>query len=54
MLGITGLSAPDYASICKRAKPLDVPIEVYDHLETLRLVIDSTGLKAFGKGEWKV
>ena len=30
MLGITGLSAPDYTSICKRAKTLDVPIKVYD------------------------
>ena len=41
MLGITGLSAPDYASICKRAKTLDIPIKVYDHRETRRLLIDS-------------
>ena len=45
MLGITGLFAPDYTSICKLAEIIDVPIKVYDHQETLRLIIDSTGLK---------
>ena len=54
MIGITGLSAPDYTSICKRSKTLDIPIKVYDHRETLHLLIDSTGLKVFGEGEWKV
>ena len=54
MLGITELTAPDYTSICKRAKTLDVPIKVYDHRQTLHLLIDSTGLKVFGEGEWKV
>ena len=54
MLGITEASAPDYASICKRAKTLNVPIKVYDHRQTLHLLIDSTGLKVFGEGEWKV
>ena len=54
MLGITELTAPDYASICKRAKTLNVPIKVYDHRQTLHLLIDSTGLKVFGEGEWKV
>ena len=54
MLGITELTAPDYTSICKRAKTLNVPIKVYDHRQTLHLLIDSTGLKVFGEGEWKV
>ena len=54
MLGITSLSAPGYTSICKRAKTLDIPIKVYDHREALHLLIDSTGLKVFGEGEWKV
>ena len=54
MLGITRTAAPDYSSICKRAKTLDVPIKVYDHRQTLHLLIDSTGLKDFGEGEWKV
>ena len=54
MLGITCLSTPDYTSICKRTKTLDVPIMVYDRRETRRLFIDSTGLKIFGEGEWKV
>ena len=54
MLGITDLTAPDYTSICKRAKTLDIPIKVYDHRQTLHLLIDSTGLKVFGEGEWKV
>ena len=54
MLGITELTAPDYTSVCKRAKTLNVPIKVYDHRQTLHLLIDSTGLKVFGEGEWKV
>ena len=54
MLGITCLSTPDYTSICKRAKTLDIPIKVYDHREALHLLIDSTGLKVFREGEWKV
>ena len=54
MLGITGLSAPSYTSICKRAKTLDIPIKVYDHREALHLLIDSTWLKVFGEVEWKV
>ena len=54
MLGITDLTAPDYTSICKRAKTLDIPIKVYDCRQTLCLLIDSTGLKVFGEGEWKV
>ena len=54
MLGITELTAPDYASICKRAKTLNVPIKVYDHRQTLHLLIDSTGLEVFGEGEWQV
>ena len=54
MLVIAEATAPNYSSICKRAKTLDVPINVYDHRQTLHLLIDSTGLKVFGEGEWKV
>ena len=47
------LPAPDYTTLCKRAKRLAV-----SWLRTatgpLRLVLDSAGLKVFGEGEWKV
>ena len=47
------LPIPDYTTVCRRAKTLTV------HLPTtargpIYAVLDSTGLKIFGEGEWKV
>lgn len=49
------LSVPDYSTLSRRAKTLDVPLgnRVRED-EPLHLVVDSTGLKVFGEGEWKV
>lgn len=49
------LSVPDYSTLSRRAKTLDVPLgnRVRED-EPLHLVVDSTGLKVFGDGEWKV
>jgi hypothetical protein len=47
------LPVPDYTTLCRRARtlPIDLPREASG---PLHLVLDSTGLKVYGEGEWKV
>ncbi len=45
---------PDYTSVSKRAKSVNVSFKTFTRGEIAHLVIDSTGLKVFGEGEWKV
>ncbi|MET6459409.1 IS5 family transposase [Klebsiella pneumoniae] len=47
------LRCPDYTSVSKRAKSVNVSFKTFTQ-EIAHLVIDSTGLKVFGEGEWKV
>ena len=44
---------PDYTSLAKRAASLGVSLEVSKHTGSIDVVVDSTGLKVFGEGEWK-
>jgi len=55
LLGST-LPVPDYTTICKRAGDLlvDLPVRGTAPGERIHIVIDSTGLKVYGEGEWKV
>jgi hypothetical protein len=46
--------SPDYSSISKRAKHIDIPIRLPTSGKVTDLVIDATGLKVYGEGEWKV
>ena len=48
------LPVPDYTSIAKRAETMKVSIEPGKTASAIDLVVDSTGLKVFGEGEWKV
>ncbi len=49
------LKVPDYSTIAKRQRHLNVSLSTHAQKgESLHLVIDSTGLKIFGEGEWKV
>lgn len=48
------LRCPDYSLISKRAKTVKISIKTPTRGEISHLVIDSTGLKVFGEGEWKV
>jgi hypothetical protein len=51
----TGLTAPDYSTLCKRAIDLEIDLPTTPPGEGGRhLVLDSTGLKVYGEGEWKV
>jgi hypothetical protein len=48
------LTSPDHTLITRRAKTLTVQIPRRQPPESLHGVIDSTGLKVYGEGEWKV
>jgi IS5 family transposase len=48
------LSVPDYSTLCRRRKKLEVCLPRLRRGEALHVVVDSTGVKVFGEGEWKV
>ncbi len=48
------LCAPDYSCVSKRARTVTVAYRQPPKGGITDLVIDSTGLKVFGEGEWKV
>ena len=49
------LTSPDYSLLCLRQKTLSLKIpNRKTSTEGIHLVIDSTGLKLYGEGEWKV
>jgi hypothetical protein len=45
---------PDYTTLCKRSPELSVEIVTSHSDEAKHIVMDSTGLKIYGEGEWKV
>ncbi|HKF95863.1 MAG TPA: IS5 family transposase [Gammaproteobacteria bacterium] len=48
------LTAPDYTTLCRRRKHLEVVLPRRTSNGPLHMVVDSTGIKVFGEGEWKV
>lgn len=55
MLGHGDYAVPDYSTLCRRQGCL--PVEVSKALASnskIDIAIDSTGLKVYGEGEWKV
>lgn len=50
----TACSAPDYSTLSLRGRTLSVDIRIRPTKEDLHLVVDSTGIKVYGEGEWKV
>ena len=48
------LRCPDYSCVSRRAKSVNISFKTPTRGEIAHLVIDSTGLKVFGEGEWKV
>ena len=47
------ISIPDYTSLAKRAAKLEITLDVARRKGSINVVVDSTGLKVFGEGEWK-
>ncbi len=52
LLGVN-VAVPDYSSLAKRAAKLNVSLRLVNKRGPIDLVVDSTGLKVFGEGEWK-
>lgn len=48
------VAIPDFTSLAKRAAKLGVSLDVRQATGPIDVVVDSTGLKVFGEGEWKV
>ena len=46
------LKAPDHTTLSRRNKDVDVPSPTRAHAGALHLIVDSTGLKISGAGEW--
>ncbi len=46
------LKAPDHTTLSRRNKDVDVPSPTRTHDGALHLIVDSTGLKISGAGEW--
>jgi hypothetical protein len=55
LFGLMGvdLTVPDYTTLCRRAATVRVALPK-KATGPLHLVLDSTGLKVYGEGEWKV
>lgn len=53
LLGVD-LGVPDYTTLCRRRPTLAVSLPHQAERKALHLVVDSTGLKVYGEGEWKV
>ena len=47
------VTIPDYTSLAKRAARLEIALDVASRQGPIDIVVDSTGLKVFGEGEWK-
>ena len=47
------LTLPGYSSLCKRAQTVEINYRLPSRGAVTHLVVDATGLKVFGEGEWK-
>jgi len=45
---------PDYTTLCKRSADMDISVMGSRSGKAKHIVMDSTGLKLYGEGEWKV
>lgn len=55
LLGLGAYKVPDYSTLCRRQGSLSAEVsEAIEPGKKLDIAIDSTGLKVYGEGEWKV
>ena len=47
-----GLPVPDHTTLSRRRRTVDVVVETSTNKRSMDIVLDSTGLKFFGAGEW--
>ena len=43
---------PSYTQVCRRMRSIELPEELVDRRGVTDLVLDTTGLKIYGEGEW--
>jgi IS5 family transposase len=48
------VAIPDYSTLSRRRATLEIALPRTRRTEALHVVVDSTGVKVFGEGEWKV
>ncbi|KAF1009346.1 MAG: IS5 family transposase ISBam3 [Burkholderia gladioli] len=53
-LAFPSLPVPNDTTLFRWAKTLDVELPILRDNEPIHLVVESTGLKVYGEGEWKV
>ncbi|KAF1011806.1 MAG: hypothetical protein E5299_01323 [Burkholderia gladioli] len=53
-LAFPSLPVPNYTTLCRRAKTLDVELPILRDNKSIYRVVDSAVLKVYGEGEWKV
>lgn len=47
------LSVPDHSTVSRRKRKLSITLPVVHTSGSVHLVVDSTGVKVYGEGEWK-
>lgn len=45
---------PDHSTLSRRIGKLSIALPVLPRTEARRVVVDSTGIKVYGEGEWKI
>ena len=53
LLGVR-VDVMDYTTLSRRSQTLDVEFATYGVGEALHVLVDSSGIKVYGEGEWKV
>jgi hypothetical protein len=48
------VAIPDFTSLAKRAAKLGISLSLVNKQGPIDIVVDSTGMKVFGEGEWKM
>ncbi len=54
LMDLSDLNVPSYTQLCRRAATLEVVPYQIPQNGSIVIAIDSTGLKIYGEGEWKV
>ncbi|KAF1016729.1 MAG: IS5 family transposase ISBam3 [Burkholderia gladioli] len=53
-LAFLSLPVPNYTTLCRWTKTLDVELPILRDSESIHLLVESTGLKVYGASTWKV
>jgi hypothetical protein len=55
LMGLRGFQVPDYTTLCRRQGCLSVEVsKALQSGKNIDVAVDSTDLKVYGEGEWKV